>query len=173
MECLHRRRNKIALSFIIAVLVFSAFLAISTVKNPPSEVGEKPLTIDKASLEFRKAFGAVKEVEISGVQNDQLVKLVERLNLVLWMIDRSERLSRQGDPGGAASQAELSIEVSRSIVLDAVKMRRDAVNGIDSERARAAAIGGSAPLLTAIALYLGHRMLRERAIETGKEVKQL
>ena len=172
MECLDRQCNRIALSFIIAVLVFSAFLAISTVKNPPLVVGEKSSTIDKASLEFRKAFGAVKEAEISAVQNNQLVKLVERLNLVLWMIDRSERLSRQGDLGGAAAQAERSIEVSRSIVLDAVKMRRDALTGIDSELARAAAIGISAPLLTAIALYLGHRMLRERAIETGEKVKQ-
>ena len=128
--------------------------------------------MDKASLEFRKAFGAVKEAETSGVQNDQLVKLVEQLNLVLWMIDRSERLSRQGDLGGAAAQAERSIDVSRSIVLDAVKMRHDALNGIDLELVRAAAIGVSALLLMVIALRLGHRMLRERAIETREKVKQ-
>ncbi len=173
MKRLARLSDKVMLFLIVAVLVFSAFLVSTTVDTPLWITGQKSSVMDRADAEFRRAFIALKEAEASGVEKDQLAKLVDQLNLVLWMIDRAGRLSTQGDLAGAAAQAERSIEVSRSIVLDAVKMRQDVPGRLDLEKIHGAIIGVSASLSMMTALYLTNRLLRGHKAANGKEVRQL
>jgi len=82
--------------------------------------------IDRANVEFARALAAVREAEAAGADENQLRVLIEKLNAVVWMIDRAESLLFQGDVQGATAQAEKSIEASREIVSQAAKLRDEA-----------------------------------------------
>ncbi len=150
--------DKIAILFIIATLSLSIAFTLTTVNDPFQTPGRKYSAIERAHLEFRRALTEVKRAETSNVNQSQLARMVEQLNLVLWMIDRSERLTRQGDLEGSVSQAERSIEVSRTIMSDAVKII-DTIPGVgDPKMIRYAAIGVSTSLLMIAALCLAKRI---------------
>ena len=115
----------------VMLLVTTAMIGILAFShaNPSFEFFAPPgssQAADRASSEFAKAIAAVREAEAAGADENQLSALVERLNTVVWMIDRAESLLLQGDVQGATAQAERSIEASREIVSQAAKLRDEA-----------------------------------------------
>ena len=113
------------------LLVTTAMIGILAFShaNPSFEFSAPPgssQAVDRASSEFAKAIAAVREAEAAGADENQLSALVERLNTVVWMIDRAESLLLQGDVQGATAQAERGIEASREIVSQAAKLRDEA-----------------------------------------------
>jgi len=106
----------------IGILAFSHATPSVEFSAPPGS----SQAVDRASSEFAKAIAAVREAEAAGADENQLSALVERLNAVVWMIDRAESLLLQGDVQAATAQAERGIEASREIVSQAAKLRDEA-----------------------------------------------
>jgi len=124
---LHARPSALCVMLLI-IMAMMGILAFSHA-TPSVEFSAPPgsfQAVDKASSEFAKAIAAVREAEAAGADENQLSALVERLNTVVWMIDRAESLLLQGDVQGAAAQAERGIEASREIVSQAAKLRDEA-----------------------------------------------
>jgi len=106
----------------IGILAFSHATPSVEFSAPPGS----SQAVDRASSEFAKAIAAVREAEAAGADENRLSALVERLNAVVWMIDRAESLLLQGDVQAATAQAERGIEASREIVSQAAKLRDEA-----------------------------------------------
>lgn len=100
---------EVSLTFIVAMLVTSAFSRVApNVASLSSTLGRGGEAIDRADVEFKRAIVAAREAEAAGADGDQLKVLVERLNTVLWMVDRAEQLLIRGDVEGAVAEAERS-----------------------------------------------------------------
>jgi len=130
-----------------------------------STFGGSSQAIDRADMEFKRAIMAVREAEAAGADEDRLRILVEKLNSALWMIDRAEILLLQGDVVGASAQAERSIEISREIVSDAVKLRDESVQSAYYGRVFTFGLVPVASLLVTAGAHFGWKWWRRREID--------
>lgn len=117
--------------------------------------------IDKARMEFERAFVVVRETEVSGADQAQLGSLVERLNLVIWMIDRAERLSRHGDIQEAIAQADRSVEFSQAVISEAMRSTYGTSRQDNSETILRFLMPPLISLLLAVGTYNGCKRWRK------------
>jgi hypothetical protein len=139
----------LCVSFCTTITVYSRILSEESVA-----------AIDRAKMEFRKAFNIVRESEATGLDESRLRVLAERLNLIIWMIDRAERLSLHGDPQEAIAQANRSVEFSNAAVSEAVALRRHTPEQISYEWIVRFAAAALISLLPAAGTYYGYRHRR-------------
>jgi len=115
---------------LVAVMLALTVLAFSCTRPRGafsfSTLSGSSQAIDTANVEFARAIAAVRAAEAAGADENQLSAFVERLNTVVWMIDRAESLLLQGDVQGATAQAERGIEASKEIVSQAAELRDEA-----------------------------------------------
>lgn len=147
----------------LVALAFSS--AIPRVGFSSSTLNGDSQAIDRANVEFAKAIAAVREAEAAGAEGNQLGALVERLNTVVWMIDRAESLLLQGDVQEAAAQAERSVEVSKEIVSQAAKLRDEASQRAFYGKVFAFGMTPVASLLVTVGGHYGWKRWRRREID--------
>jgi len=130
-----------------------------------STLSESSQAIDTANVEFARALAAAREAEAAGADEDQLLVLIEKLNLAVWMIDRAESLLLQGDTVAAAAQADRSIEASKGIVLEAVRLRNEASLRTYYGKVFAFGMVPVASLLVTVGTHYGWKWWRRREID--------
>ncbi|MFH0848370.1 MAG: hypothetical protein V1857_02560 [archaeon] len=146
---------------IIAMLSLCiSFYSVISVDSRILTSEDSSAAIDRAKTEFRRAFVAVRENEAYGVDQARLGLLVERLNLIIWMIDRSERLSLRCDIQEAIAQADRAVEFSKAVISEAITLRHDTSQQISYEGVLRFAIVPLVSLLLAVGTYYGYRRWR-------------
>jgi len=147
----------------LVVLAFSS--ARPRVGFSSSTLDGSPQAIDRANVELAKAIAAVREAEAAGADGNQLGALVERLNTVVWMIDRAESILLQGDVQGATAQAERSVEASKEIALQAAKLRDEASLRTYYGKVFTFGMVPVASLLVTVGAHYGWKWWRRREID--------
>lgn len=150
---------------ILALMVLAFSCARPRVAFSVSISSDSSQAIDRANVGFARAIAAVREAEASGANEDQLRVLVEKLNSAVWMIDRAESLLLQGDVEAAATQADRSIEVSKGIALEAVRLRDEASLRAYYGKVFAFGMVPVASLLVTVGTHYGWKWWRRREVD--------
>jgi len=153
----------LAVMTMLGIVAFS--YATPGVGLPASVLGGGNEAVDEANVEFRRALMAVREAEAAGADEVRLRILVEKLNWALRMIDRAEGLLLRGNIEGAAAEAEQSMEVSRGIVSDALRLRDESSLRTYHGKVFTFAMVPVASLLVTVGAHYGWKWWRRREID--------
>lgn len=135
------------------------------VVNPPPAYLDVGDVFDVAREEFKKAVWAVKEAEAAGAGQGPLGVLVERLNLVVWMIERSEQLVGQREVEQATAQLRRSVEISGEVVSKATQLREEGERSTYYGKLISFGVIPVASLLVTATSHFSLRWLRRREVE--------
>lgn len=161
---MHAKLTTLTIMSLTGIMVLGA-LAVSCTIPSASTFGGSSEATDRANVEFARAIAAVREAEGAGAQEDQLRVLIEKLNSAVWMIDRAERLLLQGDIIEAAAQADRSVEISKGVAMEAVKLRDEASQRTYYGKTLTFGMVPVASLLVTVGSYFGWKWWRRREID--------
>lgn len=158
-------------AFTLALMVLAFSCARPRVAFSVSTLSGSSQAIDRANVEFARAIAAVREAEAAGANDDELGVLAEKLDLIVWMIDRAERLLLQGNIEGAAAQADRSIEFSRGVVLQAGQLRDKASLRTYYGKVLTFGMVPVASLLVTVGTHYGWKRWRRREIDRTMQME--
>jgi len=156
----------IVLLALIAVLGCFASLC-GTLSGAPlvSTLSGSSQAIDKADAEFKRALMAVREAEAAGADKERIAILVERLNNVVGIIDRAERLLLQGNATEADAIADQTVDISKRIVSEAIELRDEASLRTYYDKIFTFSMAPVASLLVTVGAHYGWKWWRRREVD--------
>jgi len=156
----------------ILLLVFMAILGASaslrgTLNADPNALSSSSNSqaIDDANAEFKRALNAVREAEAAGADRERIAVLVERLNLVLGMMDEAKRLMLQGNNTEADAIARRTIYTSRGIISEAIELRDETSSRAYYENMFTFGMAPVASLLVTVGAHYGWKLWRRSEAE--------
>lgn len=157
---------------VAAVLGAVALSYVITSSCIPTSTGSAQVT-KEANEELKRAIIAVSEAEAAGAEERRLGVLVEQLNLVLSMIDESERSLLLGDVESATAKAQRSIEISKRAVMDAAKLRNEASQSAQYRKVLTFAVVPFVSLIVTVGVHYGWKWWHRREVDRlfGMEIK--